>query len=152
MEKTKLNKYESAIVFIIKNHKLKKEYTFDKYDFLKTTEEVILNDYEDVYLTYAEIVMVEPKYLELKAINNYLIDILYKMDRERLITTLKGIQNHRYVVSTGYGMNKELILKYSPTQALFFELVSGIRCLEMRKNNNMECIYELDKSLIEEKK
>ena len=154
MSKIKLNKYESTMLLVIKNHDLEQPYTFEEYKFLKTTEESILNDYLDIYLTYCEIVMIEPKYLELKFLNNYMIDILNKLDNSKLIHVIKEIQGHRYVESTGYGMNKELTLKYSPTQVLFFELVSGLRCVRMLGESECgligqeENIYDLNYSLM----
>ena len=154
MSKIELNKYETAMLLVIKNHDLEKPYTFEEYEFSKTTEESILNDYKDIYLTFCEIVYYEAELIELKHLNNYLIDILNKVKSESLIEVMKNIQTHRYVESTGYGMNKELRLKYSPAQSLFFELVSSLKNLRMLGESKCgligqeEEIYKLDRGLM----
>jgi hypothetical protein len=120
-------------------------------------EESILNKYPEIVNSYSFITALTFETITLKYINDYMIKILDEIFihkpnelNEIYKRLISSISSHRYVESTGYGMNKELKLKYSPTQTMFFELHSILSLIQVKENNeelfciNMKYIINYD--------
>jgi len=154
-EKIKLDKYETAIILTIKNWKLKEDKDeYDKFEFIKTTEESVLNDNYELVKVICKQLLLEPQYLELKYINQILLDLIEKIDPLKIRKILTDSMSYRWVDITGYGTNKLLTLKYSPTQTIFFNCLITLSGIKMKKDYNSELIdiYDLDESLINKNK
>jgi len=155
-----LNNYDSLFLLTTKNwqynekveEKLKKYYKYSELDifdgiseygrFIENIEESILNKYPEVVNVFSFIIGISFEYIQLVNINNYMIKILEKIyinePKELNIIykrLIEAISSHRYIQSTGYALNKELKLKYSPTQSIFLELYSILSLIQVKENN-----------------
>jgi hypothetical protein len=152
-EKIKLDKYETAIILTIKNWKVKEDEDA-KFEFIKTTEESVLNDNYELVKVICKQLLLEPQYLELKYINQILLDLIEKIDPLKIRKILTDSMSYRWVGSTGYGANKLLTLKYSPSQTIFFNCLISLSGIKMKKDYGSDLIdiYDLDESLIDKTK
>ena len=155
MEKLKLNKNETLLLLATKNWILKEEESIkdDKFErFPDNLEETILNDYLDFTRAYAHgIIYVDVEYISLKDIVNFMLRLYTKLEPDNVNNIVMEIASYKYVESTGYGLNKMLKLKYSPTQALFLALFSALQNVQVMKTNEngeYEDIFDLDLSLV----
>jgi hypothetical protein len=135
LEKPKLDKYDTAILLAIKNHKVKLKYNYDDQDqFNFIGKNKILNNYKELSVVYADTRAIPLECVQLDYIIRAMLDIFEILKPTKF---------------------KELIIDFcKPTFAeeksineiIFENLYGYLQVLTMRKDN--EDIYDLDMELI----
>ena len=134
-KKKSLDKYKTAILMCIKNHKINLKHEYQK-DFIFNGSEKLLNSYKELTEVYADSRLIPLESVKLGYINKAMIEIIEILCPENFKEIL-------------FSINKIVSTNYSISETIFTELYSFIQLMEMTKNE--EEIYKLDYSLVKNK-
>lgn len=134
-EKTSLDKYDTAILMCIKNHKINLKYEYQK-DFIFTGSEKLLNNFREIAEVYADSRIIPLESVKLGYINQAMIEIIEILCPEKFKDLILSI-------------NKIVSTNYSISETIFTELYSFIQVITLVKEDKE--IYNLDYSLVKSK-
>lgn len=126
----KLEKYDTALLMVTKNHNIKLKYNYDK-DFVFNDN--LLNEYKEIAIVYADSRALPLESVRLEYVAQAMIEIYSIIEPNKMKDLLIYLLKHSY--------KKENI-----SEAIFKEVYGRLQALTMIKDN--EEIYELDYSLL----
>lgn len=146
-----LDKNET-IIFLSTKNRPHKGYVEEKIEFKKGSQEEILSDYPMLTFAFSKVIGIGYEHIILENINSWLLDLLEKVEPKSMKRLLLDIQSHRYMASTGYGV-EPMSLKYSPSQAIFISLYGHLQGVQVCNivGEVLENLIDMDESLVEEK-
>ena len=130
-----LDKYNTAILMCIKNHKINLKYEYQK-DFTFTGSKKLLNNYREIAEVYADSRAIPLESVKIGYINQVMIEIVEILCPEKFKEILLSI-------------NKIISTNYSISETIFTELYGFIQIITLVKDEKE--IYNLDYSMVESK-